>query len=171
MITRLALGAAASLALAGCERATTQLDAAQDVHAFVTAARAGDRATFDRHVDREALTADLKRQIAEQPGAGGAARLFETEQGRRLLDRLIAPETFAFALDRAGPALARTPSTPEIAAVLKTVDADTVCLPQGGLDGPCAATFDRQGATWRLVALNGAGAIVQQIPFPATAAG
>ncbi len=171
MIGRSALAVTVALALGGCERAGTQLDAAQDVRAFIVASREGDRATFDRHVDRAALTADLRRQIVAQPGAAGAARLFESEQGRQLLDRLIAPETFAFALDRAGPALQRTPTTPEIAAVLRVVDGDTVCLPQGGLDGPCAASFDRQGDTWRLTALNGAGAIVQQIPFPPAAAG
>jgi hypothetical protein len=42
--------------LAGCASVQT-FDAARDVHAFLVAVRDGDRAAFDAHVDRPALTA------------------------------------------------------------------------------------------------------------------
>lgn len=171
MIRPLAVVAVLAL-LGGCQRASTQLDAAEDVRAFLESVRTTDRAAFDQHVDRAALKADLLRQAGVRAAKGDpAAALLQTRQGEQLLERLITPETFAFAA-RSTPALAdRTPSTPEIAAVLKLVDEDRVCLPSGGLDGPCAATFGRQGETWRLIGINADGLGIQNLPFPAQAAG
>jgi hypothetical protein len=162
----------AILALAGCQQATTQLDAAQDIHAFLVAVKEKDRSAFDAHVDREALKADLQRQFQAQAGQGDAAAvLLGSDAGGVLLDRLIAPETFNFAMQKAAPTLQRTPTAPEIAASLKTVAKDRVCLPSGGRDGPCAITFARQGDDWKLVSIAAGGIAVQQVPFPPSAAG
>lgn len=166
---RRALAVVALLALAGCERVTTQLDAAEDIRVFLLAVEQRDRAAFDAHVDRAALKADLRRQIAAQGGAG--ALLAQSGPGERILDGLISPESFSLAVERAAPALNRTPTAPEIAAVLKTLDANRVCLPNGGLDGPCAVTFAKQGETWKLVSVAAVGMAVQQLPFPSSAAG
>lgn len=169
MSARALAAALALLAVAGCQRVSTQLDAAEDIRAFLLAVEAKDRAAFDAHVDRTALKADLRRQLAAQGGA--AALLAESNAGDRILDGLIAPEAFNLAVERAVPALNRTPSAPEIAAVLKTLDAHRVCLPSGGLDGPCAVTFVKQGETWRLVSVATGGLAVQSVPFPPSAAG
>jgi hypothetical protein len=171
-MTRLLAALIALALLAGCNRVSQQLDAAEDVRAFLVAVRAGDRAGFDRHVDRAALKADIQRQAGVRAAAGDpAAALIQTEHGGRLLDTLIGPETFQYAL-RSVPVLAdRTPTAPELAAVLRTLDENRVCLPEGGLEGPCAATFARQGEVWRLVAISASGVQLQNLPFPPSAAG
>jgi ABC-type molybdate transport system substrate-binding protein len=156
---------------AGCQQASTQLDAAEDVRAFLTAVQAKDTTAFNAHVDREALKADLQRQFQAQAGEDATSQLLGSAAGGALIERLIVPETFAFAMDRAAPTLKRTPTTPEIAAALKTVSEDRVCLPSGGREGPCAITFARQGDTWRLVSIAATGVAVQQIPIPPSAAG
>ena len=161
--------ALAVLALAGCERVNTQLDAAEDIRAFLEAVRANDRAAFDAHVDRTALKADLQRQFAAQ-GGDPTSLLLGSSAGGALMDRLIAPETFSFALQQAAPSLNRTPTAPEIAATLKPLSDDRVCLPSGGRDGPCAITFARQGETWRLVSIAATG-MGMQVPSPPSAAG
>lgn len=163
---------AAVAGLAACEQVDARLDAAEDVRAFVEAVRAKDAGGFNRHVDRSALKADVRRQLQARAEDGDpAALLLGSRQGERLLDGLITPESFNFALERAGPALARTPSAPEIAALLKPAGADRFCLPEGGLEGPCAATFARQGDTWRLVSVSLSGLGVSGLAFPDSAAG
>ena len=144
------------LVLAACEAPQQRFDAAEDVRAFLQAARTGDRATFDRHVDREALKAQLSavvgRLLAEQnvPPAARAP----------LLDRLVdsfGPEMFQMATQGAGPLAGRAPSAPEIAAVLRPLGEQRVCLPTQPAAADCAATFENQGGTWRLVAVDVSG--------------
>ena len=150
----LAAAVALSLALAACERPQERYDAAQDIHAFLAAAKAGDEATFDRHVDREALKTQLRGEVdellAQQPGIPAAAR-------GRVLDQLVdgfGPEMFQVAIQGAGPLANRTPSAAELAAVLRAISETRVCLPSApGAEG-CAATFENQGGTWRLVAVD-----------------
>ena len=151
------VAAALVLLAAACERPQERLDAAQDIHAFLVAAREGDKATFDRHIDREALKAQLRPQLekllADQPGVPAPMR-------GRLLDQLVdgfGPETFQVATQGAGPLAGRTPSAAEIAAVLKPLSATRVCLPPSPGAERCAATFDDQGGTWRLTAVDASG--------------
>ena len=166
------LALAAALALAGCQQADTRLDAAQDVRTFLVAVKERDQTTFDRHVDKDALKADLLRQLRARAGEGDpAAALLASGQADRLLDGLITPEAFNFAVEKAGPALDRTPSAPEIAAILRPAGEDQFCLPSGGGDAPCAATFARTGDDWKLVAIATEGLGIQNLPFPASAAG
>ena len=153
---RHAFAAGLLLALAACEAPQQRLDAAEDVRAFLQAARTGDRATFDRHVDRQALkmqlSAEVGRLLAEQnvPPAARAP----------LLDQLVdsfGPEMFQMATQGAGPLAGRTPSAPEIAAVLRPLSEQRVCLPAQPGAQDCAATFENQGGTWRLVAVDVSG--------------
>jgi hypothetical protein len=64
---------------------------------------------------------------------------------------------FQVATQGAGPLAGRTPSAPEIAAVLRPLGDDRVCMASrpGGTD--CAATFENQSGTWRLVAIDVSG--------------
>ena len=149
--------ASALLLLAACEAPQQRLDAAEDVHAFLAAARSGDRATFDRHVDREALKtnlrADLDKVLAGQPGIPTSAR-------GAMLDQLVdsfGPETFQVATQGVGPLANRTPSAPELAAVLKPLSDTQVCMPTTPGGDTCAATFERQGDVWRLVDVDTGG--------------
>jgi hypothetical protein len=149
--------AAALLVLAGataCSGAGTKLDAAEDVRAFITAVRAGDEATFEKHIDRPALRRQVLVQIQAALG-GGEGPLAEALGGglaERAADELLRPESFRLALERAG-APARTPTAPEIATQLREVENGRVCLPSAP-EGPCAVTFAKQGEVWRLVAIN-----------------
>ena len=140
-----------ALVLPACEAPQQRLDAAEDVRVFLVAAEAGDRATFDRHVDRvalkAALRADLDAEIAKRPELTAADR-------GRLLDQIVdglGPEAFR------GPPGSRgeqTRSVAEIAAALRPVSDTRVCLPSQPGAQDCAATFDNQDGTWRLVAVE-----------------
>ena len=139
--------------LAACEAPQQRLSAAEDVRSFLVAAREGDEATFDRHVDRPALKANLRGEIDEVlAGQPIPARMRD-----QLLDQLVdglGPEMFQAATQGAGPLAGRTPSAAEIAAVLKPLGPTRVCLPpQPGAD-QCAATFEKKGETWKLVAVD-----------------
>jgi hypothetical protein len=166
----------AVLGLAACEAPQQRLDAAEDVRSFLLAAREGDRAGFDRHLDREALKAQL---------SGEAERIFAGQTripaGAReaMLERMVdgfGPEMFQLATQGAGPLAERTPTAPELAAVLRPVGDDRVCLPTQPGAQNCAATFENQDGTWRLVAIDvsavrvGAAALPRfQDRFPAEA--
>lgn len=158
--------------LAGCQEAQTRLDAAEDVHTFLIAVKERDQRTFDKHVDREALKADVRRQLTARAGDGDAiGAVLGSNQGDAILDRLIAPESFNLAVQQAGGgALDRTPSAAEIAAVLKPAGENRVCLPSGP-GGPCAITFALDGDDWRLVSISAEGLQIRQVPGPISAAG
>jgi hypothetical protein len=146
---RLSLAAALTGILVGaaaCQSAATQYDAAEDVRAFITAAREGDRATFERHLDRPAIRIQLLAAVREQAGPLGAVL------GEGLVDQLLSPEGLRLALEQAG-APQRTPTAAEIATQLRTLDNGQVCLPRSK-DGPCAVTFARSGEVWKLVAID-----------------
>ena len=142
--------ALAAAALAACSGAQTKLGAAEDVRAFIIAVRENDQATFERHVDREALRTQLLGQVAEQ--AGPFAGALGSPFAQQAADQLIRPESFRAALERSG-APSRTPTAPEIATQLRVVDDGRVCLPRSP-NGPCAITFAEQGQNWRLVAID-----------------
>jgi hypothetical protein len=145
-----ALAFAAVLSVAACQQAATQYDAAEDVRAFIVAVREGDRAAFERHIDRPILRAQLLEQVKAQAGPLGGVL------GEGLVDQLLRPEGFRLALEQAG-APQRTPTAAEIATQLRVVENGRVCLPRSQ-DGPCAITFAQSGsgdaAVWRLVAID-----------------
>jgi len=153
------IGALAGLALliAGCEAPQQRLDAGKDVHAFLVAAREGDRATFDRHVDRAALKAQLRAEL--DGGLAAGAGLPSSVTGV-VLDSLVdgfGPESFQLATQGVGALANRTPTAPEIAAVLRPLEGGRVCLPRSPGGADCAATFADQDGTWRLVAVDVSG--------------
>lgn len=158
---RSALLALALLAPVGCQQAATQYDAAEDVHAFITAVRANDRTTFERHLDRPALRAQLLPQAkaAIEAQAGPLGAMLSERLDESAVDRLIQPESFRLMLERSG-APARTPTAAEIATQLRVEGDGRVCLPRAP-GGPCAITFAESGAgeaaVWRLVAIDATG--------------
>lgn len=151
----------AAMLAAGCQQAATQYDAAEDVRAFITAVRENDKATFERHLDRPALRAQLLPQAraAIEAQAGPLGAMLSGQLDESAVDRLIQPESFRLLLERSG-APARTPTAAEIATQLRVEGDGRVCLPRAP-GGPCAVTFAQSGtgeaAVWRLVAINATG--------------
>lgn len=158
---RVAILALTMLAPGGCQGAVTQYDAAEDVRAFITAVRENDKATFERHLDRPALRAQLLPQAraAIEAQAGPLGAMLGERLDESTVDRLIQPESFRMMLERSG-APARTPTAAEIATQLRVEGAGRVCLPRAP-GGPCAITFAESGtgdaAVWRLVAIDATG--------------
>lgn len=150
---KLAFVLGVTLLAAGCESAGTQLDAAQDVRAFIVAVRENDRTTFEKHLDRPVLREQLLGQV--RTAIGDSAGPLGGALAEQAVDQLIRPESFQLALERAG-APARTPTAPEIATQLRVVEGGRVCLPRSA-EGPCAITFARSGEVWKLVAIDASG--------------
>ena len=151
MLKSLVAAAAAAFLLLGCSGAT-QRDAADDVRAFLHAARTGDSAAFERHVDRPALRAALEQELRrEMPNTVRAA---ERRGGLAAhVDGMISPYGLRQALMR-GDTRDRTPPEAEVAALLIVVDERRVCLP-GATREVCSLTFTRgPDDVWRLTAVD-----------------
>ncbi|HEX8569185.1 MAG TPA: DUF2939 domain-containing protein [Caulobacteraceae bacterium] len=149
---RLACVLATSALLFGCSGAAQQRDAADDVRAFLHAARTGDTATFEQHVDRAALRTVLAQELrAAMPNTVRAA---ERRGGLdAYVDGMISPYGLSQAMAR-GRTRDRTPPEAEVAALLIVVDERRVCLP-GATREVCSLTFTRgAGGVWRLTALD-----------------
>ena len=140
--------------VAACSGAQTKYDAAEDVRAFIVAVREGDRATFEKHIDRPVLRQQVLAQVqaALGGGEGPLAGALGGALAESAADQLLQPESFRLALERSG-APARTPTAAEIATQLRDLDGGKVCLPRSP-DGPCAITFAKGGDVWRLVAIE-----------------
>jgi predicted small secreted protein len=149
-----------ALLLAGC--ATTRgFSAAPDVHALLVAIRDDDRATFDAHVDRRALEAEMQAIIVERSralGGNGAAvglgLLLSGPVARAAGDVLIRPDVFRAIADYYG----YRPDTPipgplSLAIALTPLPDGRVCA-KGRKGGPCLLIFADEGGTWRLVGFD-----------------
>jgi hypothetical protein len=140
-----ALAALVLTGAAGCQQARAQYDAAEDVRAFIVAVQEDDRAAFERHLDRDALRAQLLEQLRGQAGPLGNL----LSEG--LVDQLLRPESFRLLIERSG--VKRVPTAAEIATQLRVVEDGRVCLPRSQ-GGPCAVTFAQEGGVWKLVAID-----------------
>jgi len=151
----------AALGLSGC--ATVQrVDAAADVHAFLIAIRDGDKATFDAHVDRPALTRQLESRLISEvrdSKLDSNARLVGTVLAGPLAklatDTLVRPSVFRMT----AVALGYSPDKPiprslVIASALRPIGDGRVCAAKSKTD-PCLLTFAYDGATWRLTSFDG----------------
>lgn len=156
---RLALVVLVGLAAASCA-GVDRYDAAGDVHAFLIAIRNGDAPTFNAHVDRPALKAQLQaRMLADAQRRGGAMGLLGAVLARPLVgvavDALVQPDVFLLVAETMG----YTPDAPIpnrvlIAAALRRIDSDHVCAPVRK-DGPCALVFRNEDGVWRLIDFEG----------------
>jgi DUF2939 family protein len=141
------------IALAGCD-ARPRLEAAEGIRAFVVAAQSGDRAAFEATIDRPKLRESLKAQVRAASGAPPEMlRRLDTPDGERALDAMIAPKTFSIGFSRLGGRAAGVPSAAEIAVSLKMLGPARACLRDGPTGSKCVMTFERQGETWKLVAV------------------
>lgn len=145
--------------LAAC--ATTQrYDAAADVHALLVSIRDNDQATFDKHVDREALKRQVEaRMVAEARKGGGElaalGSLIAPALAEAASEALIQPRTFRAVAEYYGyGASTPIPNALVIGGQLKTIADGQVCATRKK-DGPCLLVFTREGDTWRLSGFEG----------------
>jgi hypothetical protein len=159
---RIAAGIAALL-LASCATTPEVDSASNDIHQFLIAIRDGDRATFEQHIDREALKTQLRSRVlaeAVRQGRGGdqvntlAALLGASVMGIAT-DVLIQPEVFrAIAESRGYRPDAGMPSPVLIARMVRPLGGDAVCVVFSS-DGPCVLNFKNFGGNWRLIGFEG----------------
>jgi hypothetical protein len=148
-------GAAAALVVVGlgaCGDARQQ--AAPDVRKFLAAAAGDDRMVFEARIDRPSVRADLKGQLLAEPDVRALQDQLGDETGDVAADRMISPESFRLLRVGDGQLPARTASTKEIAARLKVLAPERVCLPDETDKTRCLLTFARQGGHWKLVGLR-----------------
>ena len=161
MTRRLLLIPVLVAALTGCAT-TERISAAGDVHTLLVAIRDDDHRTFDAHVDRRALEAQIQARIVERTRRTNAA---DEWQGLGLLlsgplaraagGLLIQPEVFRAVADYYGyrPDMP-IPNVLALSTTLRALSDGEVCATRGK-KGPCLLTFANQDGVWRLVAFNG----------------
>jgi hypothetical protein len=147
-----------ALALAACASAK-RLDAAGDVHALLLSIRDDDQATFERHVDRNALKgvlqAKLEQESAKDPRVQGIARLLGPSIVDFAGDALIQPRTFKMVAEQYGyTEQTKIPGPVAIAGALKTLPDGRVCAVRKK-DGPCTLVFTKVDGTWKLSGFEG----------------
>ena len=151
---RLAIGLALA-ALCGCVSAE-RYDAASDIRAFLIAVRDGDRATFDAHVDRPALKANLKARLlaqsAERSGAASGGAFGALLAGPMIdvaVDALARPEVFRAAATMAGYGPeTKVPGALVLGHGLRALDSERVCAE---INRRCTFIFKREDGVWRLI--------------------
>jgi len=150
-----------ALALAACAT-VPRFEAAGDIHAFLVAIRDGDQHTFDDHVDRSALKAQIKsRLIAGQAGSHGDSSwqaLGALIAGPLVdvgVDAFVQPDTFRAVAIRLGYAPDKPiPNRLQISAFLRATGDGTVCVVTKK-DGECSLVFKDEAGTWRLIGYEG----------------
>lgn len=150
------------LTLSACAGGVQRLDAAGDVHTLLTAIRDGDEATFDRHVDREALRSQIEARIAaETVRAGGnddmraLAAMLGPAIAKAASEQLVRPQVFRGVAEYYGyDASQPLPGRVAIAGSLKALDDGRVCATRAK-DGPCLLIFTEAEGVWRLSGFEG----------------
>jgi len=166
-LKRLTLALITAVGLSGC--ATTRgLSAAGDVHALLLSIRDDDRPTFDAHVDRHALAAQIQGILVERTRTANVpdsvkslGLLVSGPLAKAAAGTLIRPDVFRAVADYYG----YRPDTPipgilAIAMMLRPVKDDRVCATKGK-HGPCLLTFANEDGRWRLVEFNGTAAMLK----------
>ena len=152
------IAATAFLTLAGCASAQ-RLGAANDVHALLVSIRDNDGATFDAHVDHEALKRELQAKLSERLARNKKLKGLSALLGPSVLDfadqALVQPKTFRMVAEQYGyKADTKIPSPLAIAQALKTLPDGRVCATKKK-DGPCVLTFTKENGAWKLTSFDG----------------
>ncbi len=150
------------LSLSACAGAPQRLDAAGDVHTLLTAIRDGDEATFERHVDRQALRGQIEARIAaETTRAGGndemraLGALLGPAIAKAASEQLVRPQVFRGVAEYYGyDASQPLPGRMAIAGALRALDDGRVCATRDK-DGPCLLIFTETEGVWRLSGFEG----------------
>jgi hypothetical protein len=153
-----ALAAVASLAACATGE---RVSAAGDVRSLLVAIRDDDRPTFDAHVDRPALEAEMQAIIVERArtsGLGsGAATLGLLASGplsHAAAKVVLRPDVFRAIADYYGYRPDQPlPGTLALAAALTPVEGDRVCA-RDNRTGVCLLTFSNEGGVWKLTGFD-----------------
>ena len=158
-----AAGLLIALALVSCSL-DVRADASKGVARFLDAVRTGDRAAFEASIDRPALRADLRDQLAELGRANG----LDVEGGASefALDRMITPEAFRLVEAQTGQALPVAPTAAQVALLMHVQDRKHVCLGEA-VQGHCLLAFAKRRGSWRLVGMRATELKVVALPEPA----
>lgn len=144
-----ALGALLFLAQ-GCGRKS---DAAPQAaaQALLSAIATGDAQAFESRTDRDAVRADLRRQLAGVARASG----LDVDGGPSdaALDRMIGPSLLHLTAAGTGAPLTAPPSPAQTALMVKRLDRDHVCIHDLSPAQACVLTLAHQKADWRLITM------------------
>ena len=154
---KLVFALAAALALCACA-GPQKYAAADDIHAFLTAVRDNDRALFDVHVDRRALSRQLEQRIVSElpsdPVSRSLGAVMAGPTAGVVTNLLAQPRVFrAVAVYNGYDPAKPLPPRALIAQVLKSAGDGRVCI--GDAKRPCTLVFSRAGDVWRLTAFLG----------------
>jgi outer membrane murein-binding lipoprotein Lpp len=149
----------ATVLLAGCATAE-KIDAAADIRTFLLAVRDGDRATFDAHVDKPALKANIEaRLLAAEAGSHGAesrealGALLARPLVSVAVDALARPEVFRAAAELAGYGPeTRIPGPLVLGQDLQPMPDERICAL---IRHRCAFVFRREDGVWKLIDFEG----------------
>ena len=151
---------ALTLSLAACATAQ-KLTAANDVHALLVAIRDNDQATFDAHVDRDALKKEIAARLAQQgrkaapDSLGALTALLAPKLADLAGEALIQPRVFRKVAEYYGYSDSQPiPNTLVIAGSMKPMPDGRVCA-TAKKDGPCMLVFTQANGVWRLTSFAG----------------
>lgn len=152
------LAALVALSLAACASAQ-RLGAANDVHALLISIRDNDSATFDAHVDHEALKQELQAKLTQSLAHNGKMKGLSALLGPSVMDfadqALVQPKTFRMVAEQYGyKSDSKIPNPLVIAQALKTFPDGRVCATKKK-DGPCVLTFTKENGAWKLTSFDG----------------
>lgn len=155
---RLWLGLIGALFLTACA-SMQRLDAAKDVHALLLAIRDNDQASFEAHVDRAALKAQLQGKLDEQVAKDQRLRGLAALLGPSVVDfageALIQPGVFKLVAERYGyTPQTKIPGPVVIASALRELPDGRVCAVEKK-DGPCLLIFTKAHGVWKLTGFQG----------------
>jgi hypothetical protein len=153
------LAALSLLVLAGCAT-VPRYEAAGDIHAFLVSIRDGDRAAFDRHVDKSALKEQLKSRLITEAGqAHGALGNFGALLAGPLIDiavdALVRPDVFrAIAVEHGYAPDRPIPGVIAIGQFVRPLDSGRACVFTRH-DGPCVLIFKAEDGVYKLIGFEG----------------
>lgn len=147
---------ALALTLAACA-SLQRLDAANDVHALLLSIRDNDQASFDAHVDRQALKQEIAARITSQGSKryGGLAALLAPGLAEFAGDTLVQPSVFKLVAEQYGYSdKTAIPGPMAIAGALKPLPDGRVCA-VAKTNGPCTLVFTKEQGVWKLTGFEG----------------
>ena len=154
MLRKTAILVLAAFSLAGCG-GKAPAGAAESASRLLTAAYEGDRVAFEALIDRPAVRADVRRQMAEV--AQGSALDVDGGPSEFALDRMISPQAFRLVHAGSVEALKAPPTPRHVAPLMRALDAKHACLRDKDQPGDCLLTFAKGKGKWRLVGMKAMG--------------
>ena len=147
--------AVAVLGLAGCGGSAPK-GASENASRLLAAAVRGDRVAFEAEIDRDAVRADLRRQMAEM----ARAKALDVDGGPSefALDRMIGPDALRLVRAGSGEVLTAAPTLGQVAQMMTRLDNRRACLRADPASAPgddrCPLTFAKLKGGWRLVGMQ-----------------